>query len=220
MERARGACRPRVVIVTCIGFVSCKPIHVTITTRGGRRARFTVQRIRVPPCNPTHATTIRGLENAVWAGNIRFSHLFSSSLFSFLLSKTSRFSFCPPSFYLPHSLGHRHFICVSMRRKRSLRAGPGTFSVTGGARGQHPPLSDGTKGRTPTSLYALGSSCRCIAYEECAEYHEPMCDDCLWGDSNLEALRGTPRPAMNAVHSSASIAAPSHCPATWGNALR
>jgi len=145
VERARGACRPRVVIVTCIGFVSCKPIHVTITTRGGRRARFTVQRIRVPPCNPTHATTIRGLENAVWAGNIRFSHLFSSSLFSFLLSKTSRFSFCPPSFYVPHSLGHRHFICVSMRRKRSLRAGPGTFSVRGGARGQHPPLSDGTK---------------------------------------------------------------------------
>ena len=160
MERARGACRPRERPPPAgrrpltRGLQDTKPIHVTITTRGGRRARFTVQRIRVPPCNPTHATTIRGLENAVWAGNIRFSH------------------------------------------------------------------SDGTKGRTPTSLYALGSSCRCIAYEECAECHEPMCDDCLWGDSNLEALRGTPRPAMNAVHSSASIAAPSHCPATWGNALR
>ena len=151
---------------------------------------------------------------------LRFLHVFVSSRFSFLFLKPSRFSLCSPSFYVPHSLGHRHFICVSMRRKRSLRAGPGTFSVRGGARGQHPPLSDGTKGRTPTSLYALGSSCRCIAYEECAECHEPMCDDCLWGDSNLEALRGTPRPAMNAVHSSASIAAPSHCPATWGNALR
>ena len=172
-----------------------------------------------------HATPLMQPLSAVWKtlfgrATFAFRILFSSSLFSFLLSKTSRFSFCAPSFYVPHSLGHRHFICVSMRRKRSLRAGPGTFSVRGGARGQHPPLSDGTKGRTPTSLYALGSSCRCIAYEECAEYHEPMCDDCLWGDSNLEALRGTPRPAMNAVHSSASIAAPSHCPATWGNALR
>ena len=57
------------------------------------------------------------------------------------LKKPSRFSLCSPSFLRtthPHSLGHRHFMCASMRRKRFLRAGPGTFSVRWDAEGTTP----------------------------------------------------------------------------------
>ena len=72
---------------------------------------------------------------------LRFFCIYFSSLFSFLFLKpyASRFSLCSPSFYVPHSLSHRHFMCVSMRRNRSLRAGPGgAFSVRWDAEGTTP----------------------------------------------------------------------------------
>jgi len=57
------------------------------------------------------------------------------------LKKPSRFSLCSPSFLRtthPHSLGHRHFMCASMRRKRFYGPGRGHFRSDGTPRGQHP----------------------------------------------------------------------------------
>jgi hypothetical protein len=90
------------------------------------------------------------------------SFLYPSFLYPSLILPLS---FLYPSFLVPFtyqmlarvqqyqmlcSLGHRHFMCASMRRNRSLRAGPGTSSVrwdrghlrsdgTARGRGQHPP---------------------------------------------------------------------------------
>ena len=80
-------------------------------------------------------------ENTRGGPVLRFFCIYFFSRFSFLFLKpyASRFSLCSPSFYVPHSLSHRHFMCVSMRRNRSLRAGPGGIFGQMGRRGDNTP---------------------------------------------------------------------------------